>query len=359
MSNVIPDPKAPKESTDYIYGDRMEPFEDRMNFFLNKKVELNKDNVKEEDKAEVAGLESLIARFSTFNTLTLVSGVEDVSGCDTVSGMEAMAGKAKSLIDTLVQMAKDIVDWLVQLATNRIRRIDNRLYRVKLERKRAGLTSLYVRYPAGIRRLVSPTKVSVDGNWVAASLSEVNGFYKNSAKAYRHLTGLISKSGPDINLKDEMNDTIKAVAGIMGMSLEGNTYVSAVLPGNRVFCLDLANDPNSDQLGIYFTDSTIDARLKSPTFAPTSFMIDNTFRTMNEMIKEITSNQSTMTQLSRQFEKKAKSHSNEGGNPISPDQRKYLNWIIRFNKRLMNLSIQYTINSMDSGLDFCQAGINK
>ena len=49
MSKVLPDPKSPKDSADYIYGERMAEYEDRQNFFLNEKVAVKKDDVKEDE----------------------------------------------------------------------------------------------------------------------------------------------------------------------------------------------------------------------------------------------------------------------------------------------------------------------
>lgn len=356
MTQIVTDPKAPKESTDYIYAERMEPFEERMNFFLNKKIEVNKDKVADKDKGEIDGLESLLERFSSYQS-TKVAGMEENVAVDGTEGIGLST--YKGLIDLLVQLAKDAATWIIDFATNRVRRIDNRLFRVNLERKRSGLTSREVPYPAGIRRLITPSKVSADPGWVSVALSDVHTWYKGTIKAYRYLVGEIKDHGENFDLLRGMNNTIDAAASLMGMQRVQGGYQSIVLPGNRHFVLDNVTDTVSDQIGLYFSDSTIDTRLKAKKFTPTSFMVDKTLKQIKDMVKEIQSNQSTVSQLIRQFEKQAKAFERDNGARITPAQRRYFNWLIRFNRRLMNLSIQYTINSMDAGLDFCQAGINK
>lgn len=359
MPNVLPDPNAPKESTDAIYGERMEPYEDRMNFFQGKKVELKKDNVADVDASDVSGLEAIINRFSTYTHAKPLAGLEDGVELDSVAGTESLKSKAKALLSILVQMAKEVVAWLVEMATNRIRRVDVRLYRTALERKRAGLASNPQKYPAGIRRLIVPAKLSIDGNWVAAALGDALAFYKGAIKAYRFMNTQIRDLGDGFVLSQEMNKTIAGVAGSMGLTSSGNGYISQVLPGSRQFRIDNVVDTQSDQINMYYADAIIDVRLKSPTFTPTSFMIDNTFNQIKTMLKEIQSNQSTMSQLSRQFERRAAEMERSDITSLSSDQRRYYNWLVRFNKRLMNMSVQFIVNTMDAGLDFCQAGINK
>lgn len=352
MSNkLIPDPKAPKQSADYIYGERMKPFEERMNFFLNEETTVKKDNVKEEDKEEVDGLESIIKSFCksdgnlpAFETDTDVGGLES-------------SGKAKKFIDFLIQLAKDAVDFILNLINNRVARITNKELKVSLHRKRDGIVNGVVKYPAGMRRLVHPLKMSTDPNWVNSVLKEVDSFYTDSIKGYKLLTGKIKETGnPGFNIDSEIADAIKAVSKAMGMKLSGDKYETEVLPGNKRFVFENVTNGNTGQIGIFFQASATEAKLKDVEYVPTSFMVDDTLGTIKKLIVTIRSNQSTISQLYRTFEKETKSYQNTTAN-LSTEQKEYLNWLIRFNKRLMTVSIQYVLNCLDAALDFINAGV--
>lgn len=348
MSKLIPDSKAPKDSTDYIYGERMDAYEDRMNFFLDEKVKVDKKDVEEKDKATVDGLEALVQRFTEYRGIS-VPGLEEVS----LEGSEARVNK---LITTLIQLAKDTVTWLLNFINNRLARLDNRHHRALLERKANGVKEVEVAYPMGIRRLLLPLKVSTDPNWVFQSLEDVNTFYKSTVAAYKFMTDKLRKVSGDIDR--DIKETIEGVAKALGASHDvgSNAYRTAILPGNRRLTLEVVNGTQTDQIRIYFTDTTVPAKLKSQVFTPNTFMIDKTIATVGSVIKEVRSNQSTVSQLVRTFEKEASRYSNEDGN-MDPNKRKFINWLIRYNKRLMNMSVQYTINSCDSGIDFIEAGI--
>ena len=59
MANeFVPTVKSP--SKDNLYEEVMKPYEEGMNFFLNKSVTVDNSEVTEENKETVAGLESLI-----------------------------------------------------------------------------------------------------------------------------------------------------------------------------------------------------------------------------------------------------------------------------------------------------------
>jgi hypothetical protein len=351
MTKLIPDPKAPNRSADYIYGERMEPFEERMNFFLNEKPETKKDNVKEEDKTEVDGLESIIKSFSCLSVKP-VEFIEETS----VDGLEA-ANKGRKFIDFLIQLAKDAVEFIMNLINNRISRVTNKEARIAFERKRNGIQNEPVKYPAGVRRLLHPLKVSSDPNWVNSVLKEVDDFYNDTIKTYKLLTGKIKETNtPGFNLESAISDTIKDASKQLSMKQSGETYQSEVLPGNKRLVLNDVKNGDTSQIGIYFSASTIETKLKEPEFQPTSFMIDDTLSTIKKLVNNIKSNQSTISQLYRAFEKETKSFQNNTAG-LTTEQRDYLNWLIRFNKRLMSATIQYVLSCLDTGLDFINAGL--
>lgn len=354
---LIPSPKEPVDSTDYIYGERMEPYEGRMNFFLNEKVDVKKDNVKDEDKAAVDGLESVIQRFITAGAITLPNLEEERVGL-IVGGLEA-ANKVKSVISFLVQLAKDAVDFLLNLVNNRIARLDNREFRVSTNRKREGISSTPVKYPATIRRVMDPLTISLDGNWVVGSLNNVTDYYKDTVKAYQQLTRLISDStGEGFDLQRQIDKTVDIVKTQMGMTDKGDNFISKILPGGRQLVIDKPDVENLNKVGVYFQSSSVIVKLLSPEYEPNGPMMDGVLGSVRKCIKEIRSNQSTVSQLYREFEKSARTHERNNGT-MTPDQRTYLNWLIRFNKRLMSVNLQYVLTSMDVGLDFVNSGLHK
>lgn len=354
---LIPSPKEPVDSTDYIYGERMEPYEGRMNFFLNEKVDVKKDNVKDENKETVDGLESVIQRFITAGAITLPDLEEEQVGL-IVDGVES-ASKAKSIINFLVQLAKDAVEFLLNLVNNRIARLDNREFRVSTNRKREGISSDPVKYPAGIRRLMDPLTISLDGNWVTSSLKNINDFYSDTIKCYKGLTGLIKESTEEgFDLHRQIDKTISIVKSNLDLTEKGDVFVSKILPGARQFVIDRPDTENLNKVGVYFQSSSIVVKLLSPEYEPNGPMMDGVLKAVRTCIKDIRSNQSAVSQLYREFEKSARTHQLANAN-MTPEQREYLNWLIRFNKRLLTVNIQYVLTGMDAGLDFVKSGLHK
>lgn len=358
MSNkLIPNPKEPIDSTDYIYGKRMEPYEGRMNFFLNDKVDVKKDNVKEEDKETVDGLESVLQRFTSHGAITLPNLDEERTAL-IVDGVEA-AGKVRNFINFLVQLAKDAVEFILNLINNRIARIDNREFRVSTNRKRDGIVSTNVKYPSNIRRLFDPLTVSLDPNWVTVSLNNVNKYYNNTVKTYRKLTDLIKDAErTDFDLPDQLNKTMITIKTTMGFSNDNAGIISEILPGNRRLTIDAPNPLNLDKVGIYFQSSTTMVKMFSDEYEPNGPMVDGVLKSIRGTVKDIRSNQSTVSQLYRTFEKEAKRFQLVNGD-LGTEQRQYLNWLIRVNKRLMTVNLQYILNCMDAGLDFVNSGLRK
>lgn len=294
----------------------------------------------------------------TYQSVPLAA-LDDNPTEELVGGLEA-ASSLKKVIDVLIQFAKDAVDWLLNLINNRISRVDNREYRVSLERKRAGIVSTEVNYPAGIRRLLSPFKVSTDPNWVAAVLKDVNDFYSNSIDAYKNLTKDIgSATAAGFNIDSAIKESIHGAARQLNMKNTNGVYMTEILPGNRQLAIDEITNGETGQIKIYFQTSSVDTKLKEKDFVPSSFMVDNTLAEIKSLIKTIRSNQSTVSQLYRTFEKAVKSFQHNNTTPLTREQREYLNWLVRFNKRLMGTTIQYVLDALDTGLDFVQAGIQK
>lgn len=345
MSKVLPDPKNPKLSADYIYGERMREYEDRQNFFLDEKVEVKKDDVKEEDKETVDGLEALVSRFVSYSTVKIPQLPPEYAGT------EGMVGKT---IDFIVQLAKDLVDFIVNLVNNRLGRIQYRLNRTQIARKNDGLKSKEVKYPLTIRRLWTPMNTSTNPNWVAGAIKETNDWYKKIIDAHKLINAIVDRPWSE---SDTPASVITSVTHLLGMKdLNSGTLQSAVLPSNRRLALEFNNDRPSD-FKIFFQNNDAPAKLKSQEWEPSSFVMDNTLKAISSSMKDIRSNQSTVSQLYRKFEKKVKDLEN---NTATIDvQRKFYSWLINFNRRLLTTNLQYVMSGLDAGLDFVNAGIKE
>ena len=363
MANeFVPTVKSP--SKDNLYEEVMKPYEEGMNFFLNKTVTVDNTEVTEENKETVAGLESLIKTFTKENNTALVLDLNNDSFIS-YQGSEGFGTKIRKGIDVLIQFVKDAVSWLMSLINNKLFRIDNRTYRVTSRRKRFGLTQEDVKYPAGMRRLLVPNKVTDDAQWVYASLEDVNNFYLKTVQVYKDLIGQIAKNPATFDLHQAMSDVTTVMIRGLGMkqngkNVEGTTsWVTDILPGNRYFRFDASTDNNTDRVNIYFEDTTMDVKLRSQTFSPTSFMIDKTLAKIKELVDNIRSNQKTVGELYRKFEKEVLHYEMKQDYQMTKDQKDYLRWLVRMNKKLCSLSIQYVTAAVDVSLDFCEAGIKE
>lgn len=354
MSNkLIPDPKATANSNDQIYGERLKPYEERMNFFLGQDVKVKKDNVASDKLDSVTGMESALQYFSTQGSISIPGEYDSA----VVDGMEA-AGSAKRMIDFLIQLAKDTVDFILNLINNRIARLDNREFRISVNRKRDGIVTTPVKYPATHRRLLDPHTVSLDGNWIAVSINSINEYYKATIKTYRELVGLIKDAaGTNFNLETQLNKTMGVIKSNMALSQKGDLYLSEVIPGNRQLIIEEPKVGTLDKIGVYFQSSTVPVKLLSPEFEPSGPMIDNVLNKVRLVSKEIRSNQSTVSQLYRTFEKSAREFEYKTEEKLTSEQRQYLNWLVRFNKRLMTVNLQYVLTATDAGLDFVKASL--
>lgn len=352
MTQVLPKPNAPKESTDYIYGKRLAKYEDRMNFFLNEKVDIDKTNVKDIDAGTVDGLENLVQRFTSYGKPTFIQVDEE----GMVAGTEA-SGKAKKFIDIIIQAAKDAVEFILNFINNRIARLDVRAHRTGLERKRSGIKDGEAKYPASIRRLILPQVTGTNPNWVPQSLDKVLDLYKNSVKGYKYLSGRIDKFEGDLH--STIKESVKGFSDAMGMSYSAGNYQTDTLPGVRQLLVSAPAQEEPTKIDVYFNTVNVAVKLPSTTFHPTSNLLDSTLDKVNSVIKEIRSNQSTMSQLSRNFEKTVRKFENSKTEKIDSEERKYYEWLIRFNKRMMNTVIQYTMSELDAAIDFVNAGIDK
>lgn len=345
MSKLIPEPSTSINITDNLYGE-LKSLPESIDFFIGEEYKVNTEKVEEKNKLEVEGLETML------NCLTspILSSI-NIEGNESINFERA--------VNFIIQMAKDVVAYLLNLINNRLSRTETRQYRIKIQRKRLGIRVGEVNYPVGLKRLVVPLKMSIDPNWVCSSLDDVLSWYKKVIKAYNYLIGEIKIQGEDFYLDKGVSDIISGTAKIMGLSRNKNVWVSDTLPGNRVFALDEISNGDTGQIKMYFMDSTLEGRLLTSSFEPTGPLIDKTIDKLGGIIKEIKSNQSHVSFLTRRFEKEVTRFTSGTGISLTSNEKEFFSWLIRFNKRLMSMNIQYVISAVDSGLDFCNAGVAK
>lgn len=345
MSKILPDPKAPKSSTDYIYGKRMEEYEDRQNFFLNEKVDVKKDEVAEEDKETVDGLEALVSRFTSYQTVKIPQLPVEYDGNEAIG---------KRTINFLVQLAKDLVDFIANMINNRINRLTRQHARASMARKNDGIKTKPVKYPLTVRRLWTPMNTSKDPNWVAGAIKETSEWYDKVIKVHQLINSIVDRPWSP---SDTPESTVMSVAHLLGMKdSDSGTLQSAVLPSNRKFAIEFNVDRPSE-FKMFFQNNDALARLRSEEWEPTSFVMDNTLKAVDKSIKSIKSNQSTVAQLYRTFEKKVKQLENER-ETVEP-QRKFYTWLINFDRRLLAANLQYTMQGIEAGIDFINAGVKE
>lgn len=345
MSKILPDPKAPKKSADYIYGERMAEYEDRQNFFLNEKVEVKKDDVKDEDKETVDGLEALVQRFTEYATVKIPQLPAEVDGTE---------GFVQKSIQFLIQMAKDLVDFILNLVNNRLARITRRYQYMTLDRKTRGIISTPVNYPFTVRRLMTPQNVSTNPTWIAEALKDTMSWYDLVIGAHKLINAIVDRPYSE---GDTPGSVVASVAHKLGMRDSNNgTLQSVVLPSNRRFSLDFSESRPSD-FRMTFQNNEAIAKLRSSDWTPTTFVMDSTLNTVNTAIKNIQSNQSTVSQLFRKFEKKVVELS--AGTGVTESQRRFYSWIIQFDRRLLSSNLQYVMSGLDAVLDFVDMGIDQ
>lgn len=346
---------AAQLTTDKTVGEAMGPYEESSTFFDRKETKVSKDAVDFENKLYVDGLESIIASFGTRRV-----SIPEVA----VDGNEGFGDTIKRIMNTIIQLAKDAVNYLVSLVNNKLVRLENRLHRMRVNRKRNGLRTVETNYPLAVRRLIIPNKVTTNPGWIAESVGEVTKFYNNAVGAYKELTKLI----PMDPAKFDTFEANKRVNGVMAynMSMEAIAkddnnviqYRTGSLPSNRYFVFNSRADADTERADMSFQDTNLDGRLKSPTFMPSGHVIDKTFDAVQEAVNNVRSNQRTVSDLHRAFEKSVVAFEGEA-REISVAQRHFLRFLISHNRRLSQLAIQYLTASCDVALDFCSSGINK
>lgn len=360
MSTSILPKQGQGNTQDDLYGTRVSDIEESLNFFIGKNISVEEtDQVTGTENFEGQGqiLASIIKDFGKLNTSLKLN--------NPIDGAEGFTEKTKSVLRSLIQFAKDVVAWIVNLINNKITRIDNRRFRISSRRKRHGLKPKDVKYPSTVKRLIIPSKVTEDGQWVKESIIAVNDFYTIAVAVYKGLLDHIKIEPNHFDLNSNIENVNRLFVNKFNLQIgpKGSdgviSYQSGVLPGNRYFIYQASTAERIINTPCYFDNTTIESKLKSPTFGPTSFIIDSTLTSIADLINKVRSNQKNVGELHRIFEKEVVSYINKYGESLGTDHKTYLNWLIALSKTLNGRSINYVTSSIDGALDFCEAGINE
>lgn len=346
---------AAKNTADKTVSEQMSPYEESVTFFDNKVTTVKTEGVDVSEKLYVDGLESIINTFGTRRIAT---------PCASVDGQEGFADTMRRILATIVQLAKDAVNFIINLVNNKLTRLENRLHRMRVERKRSGLKTGEVAYPVAVRRLIVPNRVSTNPGWIAEAIDDVSKFYSNAISVTNDLGPLI-RTSPDSFDTAKANDAVNSITSMnLNLANEGKdtagvtTYKSATLPSNRCFIYLGRTGSESETAPMFFQETNADGRLKTPTFSPTGAVIDKTFDAVQGALNDVRKNQRTVSDFHRAFEKSVVAFEGETRS-VSTEQRHFLRYLINHTRRLSQVSIQYLIASCDVALDFCSASINK
>lgn len=343
------------QASDKLYTDKRVMSDDSANFFLGKSVEIIKD---EDDTDDVSGDEALLKAFTLFETTKPFENLDDV----TVEGSESASGTIKRIVGNLINMIKDAARFIMDLINNKISRLGNRLANFEIERKRKGIKPNEVRYPHTTQRLIIPSIITSNPNFLVDSIEKVYTFYDMSIKVHEKLKGEIRKIKGE-NVQEEANVFLDGVIKLFKMTSghidNEHRYFTEVLPGNRKMYLLYPAVVSSPGNSANFIDATGYNKLDSASFTPTSSMIDNLTSSLNKLYTKIKEHHKAMSTLTREFEKEVFTYYKENDFKVISERKKLVEFLFGLDKKLNTLTIQYVYRSMDAGLDVCEACLNK
>lgn len=334
--------------------------DERLDFFERKITKVNKETVDVSERLYVDGLESIISAFGVNP-----AAVDPEDTMVQWEGIEGFSTTIRNVLATIIQAAKDVAAFLMNLISNKLVRLDNTLFRLKGRRKRQGIIDKEVGYPLGVRRLMIPNSVTEGPEWIPASFTEIKKIYQDVIVTYNKLMELVDIEPSRFNMDSAMASLNGVVTSSLGMTSgkrndDGSTsYQRGPIPGNRYFQYDSYVDKESTRPSIFFADTTMEVRLKSKTWQPTSYIMDKTIDSIQGIIDEVRKNQKTVGELHRTFEKAVLAFERKENGNVSTEQRRFLRYLIATNKRLVQMTVQYVTSACDIGIDFCNAGINK
>lgn len=365
-------------SDDKLYSSLNNNYADNVNFFSGKEVvvesksdaefnkkeeeETHEENVKNEeeeanksadeemDDEQVAGIESVVANFGRIQ-------FRDKYEDPIYDGTESLVSFGKNLLISLWEMIKDIGRWIVNLFGNKLARIDTRVRYTEQRRKISGIKEGECKYPYSIKRLMIPSKVAIEPDWTYNCADVGIKFYRKVLEAHLSLKDRIG-SGSITNLDQVKKNTVEeSIARVItGRGFNStNLAQTDILPGNRIFTVRAPLPESPDAALTYFIESSIDPVLKKKTFISTPYLIDNALKTLTEYRAAVNVAQKTSSELQRKFESEVNALMK--GESVESEVRMYLKWLVVLNKRMLNVSLQHAMHTIEALDDFINAGL--
>lgn len=350
-------------SDDPLYADLDNNYADNVNFFSGKQIvvesksdaEFNKkeeedtheENVENEEKEDVTGVEAIVLGFSTMAVVPAYVEVE---------GSEGLGSTAKNLLLSLWQLIKDIGIWIKNLFTNKLARVDSRIRFTEQRRKINGIKDGEIKYPSTIRRLMIPSKITMDGDWVYNCADIGITFYEGVLKAHADLKSRINQSFTGDLESAKLKTIDDGIAFPITRAVPGSKPMQTdILPGNRIFVIRHPLTENPEATLTYFMESNIEPQLKNKMFHPTPSLIDNCMKTLNRYRTVVGNAQRNTSEIQREFEREVNKLLK--GATVEADHRRYLSWLANTNKRLINTTLQHAIHTIEALDDFINAGL--
>lgn len=345
-------PLVPKEKKE-----KKEPVID--NEEIEEEIDSNEEvQLTEEETTELAGLESIINRFGS--VITSQDAYNAPQEDFDVSGNESIYNKIGSILSSLISFLKDIGRWIYNFFNNKIAKLDTRILYLKQKRKINGIVEGEIKYPATVRRLVIPSRLSTNPNWTIGAIEDLAQFYKLSISGHKVLKDVL----PGINIVSSDFDTVKLnTLDELGKTMTSGTtrngiYQSKILPGNKIFNIQQPDKSKGIDGRLFFTDSSGGTRLPSEVFLNSSSLIDELLKVMDKTRSLIMEDQKHMYQLIMNFEKQAKAFMAPIEEINMAHRVKHIfTWLTTLNKQLVTTTLQYTLLTLEGGLDMVNAGI--
>lgn len=331
--------------------DDLDDIQDSMAFFTGD-TEVTKENVKEEDKPIVDGLESIMRKFSSI-VGEEKSKRELIATLDERVGSEDWRTNTRAVFSMLLQLAKDVASFILSLIYNRIKRLDTRCYKAHEIVKTNGLIPTEVNVPAYISKvLVNAESTKGNPKWIEQAILDVNGIYESMMAANKLLLGWIPV-GAGFDEDRAVKEVTTALADVLTPRHDG-VQGFRELPGNQRLVVNILSTGRTDKIPVYIESSDNQFKLNNPKYIPNKHVIDSVITTVERSISTMRKYQAAPNDLVRAFERETAAFRRRSGYKLTARHESFLNWIIRLNKRVCGLAIKQMFNVCEAALDYCE-----
>lgn len=344
-------------SNDGLYTVSREHYKDSVDFYINNKITVEDKKEKEEDvvhkqkedSVDIDGLEELILGFTAPHTQFHYD--EDVAG------QEDIKDRAKMFAQRLWEFIVEISRWIGEMFTNKLARVEIKVKYTVQRRKINGIKSTPVKFYPSMRSLIVPSTITSNPVWVAGSANKALDFYNSIIDTHKYLKTTI-RNAP--KTKDAFARQQKTILEAIGRGIAKNTandgvYQTDILPGCKIYNIQLSASDSSDEVLTYFTDSSVRGRFVATEWTPTQALIDENIKLLELLINTVRKEQRTTTTLLKGFANEIKTASNRDG--INSVEKNYFIWLTNLHKRLANSTLNYVITVIEALNTFVYSGI--